>query len=164
MGVGNKTSSKEKVEAGAAQAGAAPVDRGVPADLLKRASALPPEVVVEQYNPMENIPTLAVGEELKAGMTLAGWYEETQLIESMKFRFAQRKGPNGKPAQLRHILRIGSPTGERLGIWSTGELANTFDKLQPGTFIAITYKGKGLNANNQEQHFFEYKREVPAVQ
>lgn len=162
MGVNTKTEAKGAKEAAAAPVAAAA--QGVPADLLKRAAVVPTEVRVEEFNPMENIPTLAVGEELKAGMTIAGWYEETQLIESLKFKFATRKGPNGKPAQLRHVLRIGSPTGDRLGIWTTGELANTFDKLQPGTFIAITYKGLGVNSNNQQQHFFEYKREVPAVQ
>lgn len=132
--------------------------QGVPADLLKQAGMLPSNLTVEEFNPMENIPTLAVGDDFKPGMTIAGWYEETQLIESNKFVHAREKGPTGKPAQRRHVLRVGSPTGTRLGIWTTGELRNTFDKLTPGQFIAITYKEKGVNSNGQAQHFFTYKR------
>lgn len=133
-------------------------NKGVSADLLKQAGQLPQGVAVEDYNPMENIPTVAVGEEFTAGMTLAGYFEETQIIASKNFKYSQEKNADGLPIQRRHVLRVGSPSGERLGIWSTGELRNTFEKLQPGQFIAITYKGKGENAKGQQQHFFEYKR------
>lgn len=133
----------------------------VPADLLKKASTLPPGVTAEEYNPMENIPTVSVGDEFVAGQTICGWYEETQVIASPKFVYSKTRNPDGVPTQLRHVVRTGSPTGDRLAIWSTGELKNTFDKLQPGSFIAITYKGKGLNSKGQNQHFFEFKREVP---
>ena len=139
------------------------VDQAVPADLLKQAATVPGDVQLEAYNPMEAIPTVAVGDDFKEGMTLAGYYEETQEIASPKFKFSQTRNEKGVPTQLRHVLRIGSPTGQRLGIWTTGELRNTFEKLPVGSFIAITYKGKGLNANNQQQHFFEYKRQAPAA-
>jgi hypothetical protein len=156
-----KTTEKAGAKGAAAAAGGSPApQQGIPADLLKQASVLPTNLKVEEFNPMENIPTLAVGEEFKAGMTVAGWFEETQLIASPKFKFSQERNEKGVPVQRRHVLRIGSPTGPRLGIWTTGELTNTFEKLQPLTFIAITYKGKGMNSNNQQQHFFEYKREL----
>lgn len=133
-------------------------NKGVPADLLKRAGAVPSGVTVEEFNPMDVIPTVAVGEEFAEGMTIAGWYEETQVIASKKFTYSKEVNEKGIPTQKRHVLRVGSPTGDRLAIWTCGELRNTFEKLQPGQFIALTYKGKGVNANGQQQHFFEYKR------
>lgn len=132
--------------------------QGIPADLLKQAAVIPKGVNTEAFNPMEDVPTLAVGEDFEKGMTIGGYFEETQLIESDKFKFSNVKGPNGKPGQYRHVLRVGSPTGKRIAIWSTGELRNTFSKLSPGDYIAVKYTGKGENANKQQQHFFEYQR------
>ncbi len=135
----------------------------VPADLLKRAGQLPANVRLEQYNPMENIPTIAVGEEFLEGATVVGYYDETQVIASPKFKFSRTKNAEGVPTQKRHVLRIGSPTSaEKLGIWSTGELANTFDKLAKGDLISIKYLRKGENGAGNQQHFFEYSR--PAAQ
>lgn len=131
---------------------------GVSADLLKAASTMPKNEVVETFNPLEKIPTLTVGQDFAVGMTIAGWVDETQTLASHKFKFSQKRNAEGVPTSLRHVLRIGSPTGEKLGIWSCGELKLAFEKLPAGTFIAITYKGKGENASGQEQHFFEFKR------
>ncbi len=136
--------------------------KGIPADLLKQASQVPNNVKVESFNPMEDIPTLGVGEELEKGMTISGYFEATEELASTKFKFSQTRNAQGVPTQLRHILRVGSPTGKRIAIWSTGELRNAFSKLTAGDFIAVTYKGKGLNANQQEQHFFDYQRGVSA--
>jgi len=134
----------------------------VPADLLKRASALPSNVRLEQYNPLENIPTIAVGEEFTEGMTVVGYFEETQVIASPKFKHSRVKNAEGVPTQKRHVLRIGSPTGEKLAIWSTGELAMAFDKLAKGDLISVKYLRKGENSSGNQQHFFEYSR--PAAQ
>lgn len=133
-------------------------EKGTLEGLLSKAGAIPEGVTVEDFNPLENIPTLTLGEDFVDGQTVAGWFEETQVLASHKFKFSQEKNAEGVPTSRRHVLRIGSPTGERLAIWSSGELRNTFEKVQPGQFIAITYKGKGMNANNQQQHFFDYKR------
>lgn len=135
-------------------------ERAVPADLLAKATQRPAGVQVEDFNPMENIPTLAVGDDFVEGMTVSGWFEETQIIASPKFVHSKTRNADGVPTQPRHVLRIGSPTGDRLGIWNTGELKNTFEKLQPGSYIEITYKGKGKNSKGQDQHFFEYSRGV----
>lgn len=137
--------------------------QGIPADLLKAAAAVPAGVKTESFNPMEDVPTLAVGEDFEKGMTIGGYFEETQEIASTKFKFSQTKNEKGIPTQLRHVLRVGSPTGKRIAIWSTGELRNTFSKLNPGDYIAVTYKGKGKNANDQDQHFFEYQRSVGSL-
>lgn len=135
-------------------------DRSVPADLLRQAQAMPAGVTLEDYNPMENIPTLSVGADFSEGMTVTGFFEETQVIASPKFIHSKTKNADGVPTQLRHVLRIGSPTGDRLGIWNCGELKFTFEKLTPGQLISITYKGKGENTKGQPQHFFEFKRPV----
>ena len=137
-------------------------EQAVPADLLKRAGQIPSNVKTEDWDPMETIPTLAVGKDFEEGMTVSGYFEETQILASPKFKYATEKNAAGVPIQRRHILRVGSPTGERLGIWNCGELRAIFEKLTAGTFVALTYKGKGTNAKGQDQHFFEVKRELPA--
>jgi len=143
-----------------AQAHAQPV----PADLLKRAGTMPANVRLEQFNPLENIPTIAVGEEFEEGMTVAGYFEETQVIASPKFKHSKVKNAEGVPTQKRHVLRVGSPTGEKLAIWSTGELGLAFDKLAKGEFISLKYLRKGENASGNQQHFFEYGRGAAAAQ
>jgi hypothetical protein len=55
-------------------------------------------------------------------------------------------------------LRIGSPTGKKLGIWSVGELGAFFETMAPGTLVSITYVSKGINAENNAQHFFKFRR------
>ncbi|NJM09371.1 MAG: hypothetical protein HC883_00265 [Bdellovibrionaceae bacterium] len=130
--------------------------------LLKIAGQIPAGLQLEDYNPMEAIPTIAVGAEFAQGTTVAGFYEETQVVASPKFVHSKTRNEKGVPTQLLHVLRIGSPAGERLGIWTTGELKAAFDRLPAGAFVAITYKGKGVNAKGQQQHFFEFKRALPA--
>ncbi len=137
---------------------------GVSVDLLKRATAKPAGKRLEDYNPMENIPTISVGAEgeFEPGMTITGYYEGTEVLASPKFVHSKEVNDKGVPTQLRHILRIGSPTGERLGIWNCGELKVGFEKIQVGTLISLTYLKKGLNAKNQQQHFFKWQKEVVA--
>jgi hypothetical protein len=138
---------------------------GVPADLLKQASQMPKGVKLEEFNPFENIPTLIVGNDFTEGMTVAGYFDASEWVASAKFaKYSKTKNEEGTPTRLRHVLRIGSPTGNRLGIWTTGELGKAFEKLVPGDLISITYKGKGENAKGDEQHFFEMKRPVPVSQ
>lgn len=137
---------------------------GVPAELLKQATYVPQDLNLEAYNPMENIATLTVGDDFSEGMMIAGYFEETQILASPKFKFSNTRNEKGVPTSLRHIIRVGSPTGPRLGIWSCGELRVAFEKLTPGTFITITYKGKGENSKGQEQHFFDLMRPVPSMQ
>lgn len=137
---------------------------GIPADLLAQAMQMPAGVQVEDWNPMETIPTLRVGDDFKEGMTVAGFFEETQELASVKFTKSKTKNAAGVPTSFRHVLRIGSLTGPRLAVWSGGELKVAFEKTTPGTFISLTYKGKGVNAKGNDQHFFDIKRQIPTVQ
>ena len=125
------------------------------ADLLKAASQAPAGVALQEYNPMESLPTLAVGEEITAGTVIVGKFVGTETIASRKFKFSQKKNAEGIPTQDRHILELAD--GRRLGVWTCGELGMVFGKIQPGSWIELKYNGKGMNSNNQQQHFFEYK-------
>lgn len=138
-------------------------DQTIPADLLKAASSIPSGVQTEDYNPVESVPTLTVGKDFEKGMTVAGYYESTEAIASPKFTYAKDRNEAGVPVNYRHVLRIGSPSGKRLAIWTCGELRTAFEKLSPGSFIAITYNGKGKNDKGQDQHFFDMKRSVPGL-
>lgn len=130
--------------------------------ILKTAAQVPTGAKLVEYNPLENIPTLAVGDEIKPGTTLNGHYEGTDRICSVKFTNAQeRDSQTGLPVQYLHKLRL--LDGTVIGIWRTGELKAVFDRMAVGEFISLNYKGKGKNAKGQDQHFFEYKRMDPAV-
>lgn len=129
--------------------------KGVPADLLKRASAVPAGVKTQEYNPMEAVPTLTVGKDFSAGMTIAGYFDENEVIASHKFKYSKTMNEEGVPTSTRHVIRVGSPTGEKLAIWSCGELRLAFEKINRGDFISIKYLKKGLNSKGEDQHFFE---------
>lgn len=123
--------------------------QGVPADLLALATKAPKEELT-QVNPFERPPLLKVGKDWTEGMTLSGYYAETIIIPTPKSKYAKESAA--------HILRVGSPTGRKLGIWSVGELGAFFEGMQPGTLVSITYKSKGVNADGNNQHFFEFRR------
>lgn len=129
-------------------------------ELLNAASEAPRGADLEDYNPLESIPTLAVGKEIKAGQVINGYFEMTERIVSAKFKNSQERDPaSGLPVQYRQIFRL--TNGQKLAIWTTGELSLVCEKLQPGELISITYKGKGVNAQGRDQHFFEYKKMKP---
>ncbi len=160
MAAQTQTAGGKAPAAGASAPGASTeAERAVPADLLKKAGAVPQGLVgkVEEFDPMESIPTLRVGGDFAKDMVIGGYFESTEELASVKFTKSQTRNEAGVPTSFRHVLRIGSPTGDRLAIWSTGELKMVFSKLLPGDFIQLTYKGKGKNAANNDQHFFEYK-------
>lgn len=134
------------------------------ADVLKAASQAPKGVELEKFDPLENIPTLTVGDDgdIKTGMTLTGRFVETSRISSPKFTMAREKDENGVPVQYLHVLEAAD--GTRFGIWSTGELKAAFNKLQVGELISIKYNGKAQNAKGQPQHMFEYSRPKATLQ
>lgn len=125
------------------------------ADLLKRASEVPKDMVMEENNPLEAIPTLGVGREIVPNTVIAGYYEGTETLTSVKFKKAQKKSPEGIPQQDRHILRL--VNGDKLAIWNTGGLSLFFSKREIGEFVRIKYTGKGTNEQGNDQHFFEFE-------
>jgi hypothetical protein len=127
------------------------------ASLLAKAAQAPQGIETEEYNPMENIPTIAVGKQWAEKQTINGYFVETQRCTSAKFTNAKERDPaTGLGVQFLHVFRLAS--GDKLGVWSTGELANVCEKLKANEFISITYKGKGTNAQGRQQHFFEYRK------
>lgn len=107
---------------------------------------------VQKWSPLEQTPTLAVGEDVQPGMTIAGSYLRTERIESVKFTMSQEKTPEGKGVQYRHVLRNGDTV---YGVWSVGELGLAFSKLPVNTYVEITYKGKAM-VNGFNQHTFDF--------
>ena len=133
-------------------------ENAVPADLLAKAQQVPAGAQLESFDPMENVPTIGIGKGLEVDKKICGFYEETQMAASLKFTKSKTHNEKGVPTLPLHILRIGSPTGDRLGIWGTAELKAAFEKTAPGTLVTITYKGKGKNGSNNDQHFFDFER------
>lgn len=129
-------------------------------ELLTQAAKTPKGLVVEEFNPSERYPRVAVGDGFDVGQTISGYFDTTLTVASAKFKYGEGKNEQGLNTKSLHVLRIGSPTGPRLGIWGVTDLNNALDGLAQGTFISITYKGKGENAQGNSQHFFEYKRQV----
>src|SRR5690606_33040805 len=66
-------------------------DKGVPADLLKRAAEMPKGVTTEAFDPMEKIPELRVGKNFSEGMKIMGYFDGTQILASHKFKYSQEK-------------------------------------------------------------------------
>lgn len=127
------------------------------AAILKNAGALPQGAVFEEFDPLENIPTVAVGDDWKEGVTITGYFEGTQTIASPKFKHAKDRNANGVPVNYLHVFRVAA-TNQKLGIWTTGELRLVCEKLNIGELVSITYKGKGTNTSGSAQHFFTYKK------
>lgn len=124
-------------------------DQAVPADLLALATK-PVDGETVEVNPFDRPPLLKVGKDWLPGVTISGYYLETVTIPTPKSKYADKADA--------HVLRVGSPTGKKLGIWSVGELGAFFEGMQPGTLVSITYKSKGINAEGNNQHFFTFRR------
>lgn len=135
-----------------------------PADILKAAAQTPAGVQLETFDPLENIPTLSVGDDgdIKKGQVVTGYFQGTERISSHKFTMSNERDENGTPVQLLHVLQ--AVNGTRFGIWSTGELRAAFGKMSVGELISIKYNGKAKNQKGQDQHMFEYLRPKATAQ
>lgn len=123
----------------------------VPADLLKRAGTLPANApAMAEVNPFEREPRLRIGKEFTVGMTVIGYFAENKIVQTPKSKYAEET--------IVHVLRIGSPTGDKLGIWTVAELEAFFENMAPGTLVSIHYKSKGVNADDNDQHYFKLER------
>jgi hypothetical protein len=123
-----------------------------PEEILRFASRETSGKKLTEFNPLETIPTIGVGD-LKTGQVLAGIYVETESIASAKFKFARETNEQGTPVQKRYVLDNG---GQKFAIWSVGELKLIFSKMTPGQYVHLTYKGLG-EVNGTEQHRFTVK-------
>lgn len=128
------------------------------AALLAKAGEVPKGLRLEDFDPMEKVPTASFGEEIQPGMTISGNYVETQKIPSHKFTKSKEKNAAGVPLGTLHVFKLVS--GDKLGIWTTAEMRMLCEKLNPNEFVSITYKGKGTNDKGDSQHFLAIKRET----
>lgn len=151
--------TEEKAKTGPVDGAPVDMEQGVSPDLLAKAFAAPSNRAMEKINPMARIPTLKVGEEFKAGQVLSGYFSRLDDVETPKNRFATQKVIDGvtKMVSTRIIFNLGSPTGEEIGLWATRELSAAFQNIPTGKFVSLTYKGKGKNAQDLDQHFFDYE-------
>lgn len=117
-------------------------------------------IKTQEFDAMENIPTLTVenrkGEgDIKKGTTLCGRFVTTERLVSAKFIHAPEKdAATGLPVQFRHVLEN---EGKKYAIWNSGELKVIFAKLQPGTYVELTYEGRITNSKGMEQHSFSVR-------
>ncbi len=131
-------------------------DYSVPADLLKKAAILPANAgQMTEVNPFEREPRLRIGEDPEKanflpGMTIVGYYAGNKTVQTPKSKYAKET--------IVHLLRIGSPTGDKLGIWTVAELEAFFENMPLGTLVTISYKSKGVNADGNAQHYFKLER------
>lgn len=123
----------------------------VSADLLKRAGALPANApAMTEVDPFEREPRIRIGKELTVGMTINGYFSANKIVKTPKSKYADET--------IVHVLRVGSPTGDLLGLWTVAELGAFFENMPAGTLVSINYKSKGVNADGNDQHYFELKR------
>lgn len=108
----------------------------------------------KKYDPLESIPTAAIGTDITEGQSVSGIFVRTERLSSHKFTNSNERDENNVPVQYRHVLRLQS--GKLMAIWNTGELKMVFGKLPVGTLITLKYKGKGKNPKGQQQHMFDY--------
>lgn len=114
----------------------------------------------ETMDLLATIPTLGVGDELQAGMTIGGNFVELERLVSAKFTKSKEIDAVSRlPVSYRIVIERNN---QKLAIWATAELKLLGKQLKAGQPIAITYKGKET-INGQPQHTFEFKKgEVPA--
>ncbi len=120
-----------------------------PAEILGYAGKAQKGKRMEEFNPLETVPTLGVGD-LGVGQLICGTFVGNEVIASNKFKYAREKNEAGVPVQTRHVLEN---DGKKYAIWSVGELRLIFSKILPGQYVEITYKGLG-EVNGAEQHRF----------
>lgn len=114
------------------------------------------------YDPMESIPTLSVGDEgdIITDQLIAGIFLETERLSSPKFTHSKEVDENGVKVQYRHVLLNGKT---KFAIWNCGELKQIFSKIVKGTYVELTYLGKGTNSKGQQQHNFRVKIQAPTA-
>lgn len=110
-------------------------------------------------DPMQAIPTVVPNKEgFMKGTTLAGYYLRTDRVYSEKFTAGKREAGTGRKYRDLHVFK--DAKNIIFGIWSVGTLGFALKKVQPNTFIAITYLGvadKALRQGESPAHMFKYE-------
>jgi len=122
--------------------------------------AIPAELAAKltEADPMENVPTFVPGKPgLEVGATLAGTFLRTKKVFSDKLMGGKRDEAGRKYRTL-HLFR--DAANQQFGIWGVGQLDYALTRVQPGTFLAVTYNGqtgKPIRAGQSAPHSFTFK-------
>lgn len=122
--------------------------------------AIPAELAAKltEADPMENVPTFVPGKPgLEVGATLAGTFLRTKKVYSDKLMGGKRDEAGRKYRTL-HLFR--DHAGQQFGVWGVGQLDYALTRVQPGTFLAVTYNGqtgKPIRAGQSAPHSFTFK-------
>lgn len=122
--------------------------------------AIPAELAAKltEADPMENVPTFVPGKPgLESGATLAGTFLRTKKVYSDKLMGGKRDEAGRKYRTL-HLFR--DAANQQFGIWGVGQLDYALTRVQPGTFLAVTYNGqtgKPIRAGQSAPHSFTFK-------
>jgi hypothetical protein len=111
-----------------------------------------------EVDPFENIPSFTPGKPgFETGVTFAGTYVNTKRVYSEKF-LAGKKDVDGRKYRDLHILR--DSKNRNFGLWSVGQLAYMFSKLEAGNYVQVTYDGlanEAIKAGQSPSHEFTFK-------
>lgn len=91
------------------------------------------------------------------GVTLAGYYLRTERVYSPKFTSGKKEADGRK---YRDLHSFKDANGNMFGIWSVGILGYTLSRVNPNTFLAITYEGISevpLRAHESCSHLFKFE-------
>lgn len=128
----------------------------VPSDI----GAIPAELAAKlvEADPMENVPTFVPGKPgLEVGATLAGTFIRTKKVYSDKL-MGGKKDELGRKYRTLHLFR--DAQNRQFGIWGVGQLDYALTRVEPGTFLAVTYNGqagKPIRAGQSVPHSFTFK-------
>jgi hypothetical protein len=131
-------------------------EQNIPSDI----GAIPADLATKltEADPMENAPTFVPGKPgFEVNDTLAGTYVRTKRVYSDKLMGGKRDDAGRKFREL-HMFR--DHKGRSFGIWGVGQLDYALSRVEPGTFLAVQYRGqigKPIRAGQSVPHAFEFK-------
>lgn len=115
----------------------------------------------KEVDPFENTPTFVPGKNLAAGRVLAGLYIRTKRVFSEKLTAGKIDPKTGRRYRDLHVLEDAT-SGQKFGIWSTGQLAAVLPRLSEGQYVEIEYTGlatKSLKPGQSPAHQFKVRVE-----
>lgn len=93
---------------------------------------------VKEQDPFENLPSFVPDKNWKVGRKLCGRVVGSKRIFSDKFTAG--KLVNGKMSRMRHILE--DTKGQKFVLWGVGALDVIMDRVVPGQYVEIEFKGR----------------------
>lgn len=112
---------------------------------------------LKETDPFEEIPTFTPGKPgFEQGRSFSGNFCYTKRVYSEKF-LAGKKDVDGRKYRDLHVLE--DKNGNKLGLWSVGQLGYMFSKVEQGQYIKVQYDGKtetALKPGQSPSHNFKF--------